>query len=217
MAALKVISVPQSEAEFRTALDEGMSLSEIRSDFYTVEEEITKEISLMAELKGTSYVVSHEDHEEITHQDGIGWDILIRMEKLTPLMTYAYENPFTRRDIIQIGIDICKALELCQEYHIIHRDIKPENIFVSKRGGFKLGDFGIARTVERTMSGLSKKGTYNYMAPEVYRGDDYGYSADICSLGLVLYRLLNRNRLPFQPPAPERLTTRIREEAPVIE
>lgn len=72
--------------------------------------------------------------------------------------------------MIRLGIDICKALELCQKYNVIHRDIKPENIFVSGSGDFKLGDFGIARTIERASSGLSKKGTYNYMAPEVYRG-----------------------------------------------
>lgn len=97
------------------------------------------------------------------------------------------------------------------EESIIHRDIKPENIFVSDAGDFKLGDFGIARTVEKTMSGLSKKGTYSYMAPEVYRGGAYGFDVDIYSLGIVMYRLLNNNRIPFLPPAPVNAAGRLGE------
>lgn len=108
---------------------------------------------------------------------------------------------------------MCKALELCQRYNIIHRDIKPENIFVSDTGAFKLGDFGIARTAEKTMSGMSKKGTYSYMAPEVYRGSAYGFSVDTYSLGVVMYRLLNNNRLPFLPQPPEPITYSQREIA----
>jgi len=73
---------------------------------------------------------------------------------------------------------------------------------VSENGNYKLGDFGISRPLEKTTSGLSKKGTYSYMAPEVYKGDEYGASVDIYSLGLVMYRLLNGNRLPFLPLAP---------------
>jgi len=118
-----------------------------------------------------------------------------------------------RRDIIRLGIDICKALELCQRYNIIHRDIKPENIFISDNGDYKLGDFGIARTIERTTSGLSKKGTYSYMAPEVYIGKKYGFSVDTYSLGLVLYRMLNKNRGPFLPQPPEAITYDNREQA----
>jgi len=118
-----------------------------------------------------------------------------------------------RRDIIRLGIDICKALELCQRYNIIHRDIKPENIFISDNRDYKLGDFGIARTIERTTSGLSKKGTYSYMAPEVYAGREYGFSVDTYSLGLVLYRMLNKNRGPFLPQPPEAITFSSREQA----
>ena len=176
-------------------------------------EKIVGEFVLMSKLKGNSNVVSYEDHQVIKHEDGIGWDILIRMELLNPLLPYAYAHPFARRDIIRLGIDICKALELCQKYNVIHRDIKPENIFVSDNGDFKLGDFGIARTIDRSVSALSKKGTYNYMAPEVYRGVEYGFSVDLYSLGIVLYRLLNKNRVPFLPPPPEPITFRGREEA----
>ena len=212
-AALKIITVPQSEEEVRSALDEGMSQTQAEQYFYSVVEDIVREFAIMARLKGTANVVGYEDHSVIRHRDGFGWDILIRMELLHPLLSYAYQHPFARRDIIRLGIDMCKALELCQKYNVIHRDIKPENIFVSDNVDFKLGDFGIARTIEKTMSGLSKKGTYNYMAPEVYRGGEYGFSVDTYSLGIVLYRLLNKNRVPFLPPSPEPITFHSRELA----
>ena len=212
-AALKVITVPQSSAEVRSVISEGMSVSQAEAYFHGIVEELMHEFSIMFKLKGTANVVSCEDLRVLEHPDGIGWDILIRMELLHPLLPYVYEHPMARRDIIKLGIDICKALELCQRYNIIHRDIKPENIFISDNRDYKLGDFGIARTIERTTSGLSKKGTYSYMAPEVYAGREYGFSVDTYSLGLVLYRMLNKNRGPFLPQPPEAITFSSREQA----
>ena len=212
-AALKVITVPQSKAEIESILSEGMSTPQAEAYFHGIVEELMHEFSIMFKLKGTANVVSCEDLRVLEHPDGIGWDILIRMELLHPLLPYVYEHPMARRDIIRLGIDICKALELCQRYNIIHRDIKPENIFISDNGDYKLGDFGIARTIERTSSGLSKKGTYSYMAPEVYAGREYGFSVDTYSLGLVLYRMLNKNRGPFLPQPPEAITFSSREQA----
>ena len=212
-AALKVITVPQSSAEVRSVISEGMSVSQAEAYFHGIVEELMHEFSIMFKLKGTANVVSCEDLRVLEHPDGIGWDILIRMELLHPLLPYVYQHPMARRDIIRLGIDICKALELCQRYNIIHRDIKPENIFISDNGDYKLGDFGIARTIERTTSGLSKKGTYSYMAPEVYIGKEYGFSVDTYSLGLVLYRMLNKNRGPFLPQPPEAITYDNREQA----
>ena len=212
-AALKVITVPQSRTELQSVLDEGMTPPQAKQYFYSVVEDIGRECAIMSRLKGTGNIVSYEDHAVLRHPDGIGWDILIRMELLHPLLPYVYEHPMARRDIIKLGIDICKALELCQRYNIIHRDIKPENIFISDNGDYKLGDFGIARTIERTTSGLSKKGTYSYMAPEVYIGKKYGFSVDTYSLGLVLYRMLNKNRGPFLPQPPEAITYDNREQA----
>ena len=212
-AALKVITVPQSKAEIGSILSEGMSTPQAEAYFYGIVEELVHEFSIMFKLKGTANIVSCEDLRVLEHSDGIGWDILIRMELLHPLLPYVYEHPMARRNIIKLGIDICKALERCQRYNVIHRDIKPENIFISDSGDYKLGDFGIARTIERTTSGLSKKGTYSYMAPEVYAGREYGFSVDTYSLGLVLYRMLNKNRGPFLPQPPEAITFASREQA----
>ena len=124
-----------------------MSVSQAEAYFHGIVEELMHEFSIMFKLKGTANIVSCEDLRVLEHPDGIGWDILIRMELLHPLLPYVYEHPMARRDIIRLGIDICKALELCQRYNVIHRDIKPENIFISDNGDYKLGDFGIARTM----------------------------------------------------------------------
>lgn len=212
-SAMKVITVPHDKSEIHLLAREGMTSSEIRRYLYESVTELVHEFAIMAKLKATGHIVSYEDHKVIQHEQDIGWDIQIRMELLTPLLDYAYLNPFTRRDIIQLGIDICKALELCQKYNIIHRDIKPDNIYVTENGDFKLGDFGIARSIDKTSSGLSKKGTYNYMAPEVYTGSEYGFSVDTYSLGIVLYRLLNQNRIPFLPQPPHPITVHDRENA----
>ena len=128
-------------------------------------------------------------------------------------MDYCAEKQLTEKEVIKLGMDLSKALEYCRKLKIIHRDIKPENIFVSRFGDFKLGDFGIARELERTMSGFSKKGTYSYMAPEMYKGEKYDSRVDIYSLGIVLYRLMNHNRLPFMSLEKQFITYRDKENA----
>ena len=140
------------------------------------------------------------------------YDILIRMELLTPLSEY-FENGIDEKDVIRLGIDICKALEICQQYEIVHRDIKPENIFVSQSGSFKLGDFGVAKTMKSIETVMTKAGMYTYMAPELYKGEKSGASVDIYSLGMVMYQLLNYNREPFLPTPPERFTFEQKENA----
>lgn len=199
-AALKVVSIPSSQSEVSSYREENYDLDEqsVTSYFYSFVEEFIKEFRLMSQLKGHTNIVSYEDHNVIQREDGIGWDIFIRMELLTPMNKYFAAHAPQRSDIIRLGVDICKALEVCQQYQIIHRDIKPSNIFISPTGDYKLGDFGVARTLEKTSSGLSKKGTYTYMAPEVFKGEPYGANVDLYSLGIVLYRLLNNNMEPFR-------------------
>lgn len=199
-SALKVITIPSSPSDVASYREENFELDEqsITSYFYGFVEDFIKEFEVMLQLKGNSNIVSIEDYDVKKHTDEIGWDIFIRMELLTPMNKYFASNSLTPNDVIHLGIDICKALEVCQKYNIVHRDIKPSNIFISDSGEFKLGDFGVARTLEKTTSQLSKKGTYIYMAPEVFKGEAYGTNVDIYSLGIVMYKLLNNNKEPFR-------------------
>lgn len=212
-SAIKVITIPSNAGELSSVRSENPDEQSVKEYFYSLVEECIQEVNTMEYFRGNSHVVSVEDYKVMEYMDDIGWDIYIRMEYLTSFLDYCAGRALTEEDVIHLGIDLCKALEYCQCQNIIHRDIKPENIFVSRFGEFKLGDFGIARELDRTMSGLSKKGTFSYMAPEMYRGEAYDARVDIYSLGIVLYKLRNHNRLPFISLKKQLITYRDKEEA----
>ena len=212
--ALKAVTIPSSQGELDEILADGMDMNGASTYFRDYVKELNREIALMSKLKGHSNIVSYEDHKMFPHEDGVGWDILIRMELLTPITSLLREShTFPRREVIQLGMDLCKALEICQRYNIIHRDIKPANIFISETEDFKLGDFGVARIASASTGASTRAGTVNYMAPEVFRGEKYTSNVDIYSLGLVMYQLLNNNRMPLYPPYPQPITPSSRERA----
>lgn len=202
-AALKVISVPENKSDIEAFRDDGLDDKSITAYFKTQVDDISREFLLLSDMKGNSHIVSYEDHQIVQHDHDPGWDILIRMELLASLTDYYRANfagtAIDETTVIKIGVDLCRALELCERKKIIHRDIKPQNIFVNRNGDFKLGDFGIARVSDHTTR-ATKAGTYTYMAPEVYQNRGYNAKVDQYSLGLVLYWLLNERRMPFAPP-----------------
>jgi len=199
-AACKHIRIPQSRSEVEELYASGYDEKSVRAHYEDFLADLVREYRLMASMKGHTNVVSCDDLRYEQAEDGIGWDLFIRMELLTPLLK-SLGDAVREEQIVRLGRDMASALVLCRSRNIIHRDIKPQNIFVSKDGDYKLGDFGVAKTAERT-SGGTKIGTYNYMAPEVYNNQPYGHPADIYSLGLVLYWLLNARRMPFVPLPP---------------
>ena len=198
-AALKVIRIPQSNEDVRRVLSEGMTEESLSEYYMQAVQEILAEVELMTMLKSHGNIVGCEDFHFFQNENGVGGDILIRMELLQSLQEYQMEHVMEEEEIRKMAEELCSALAFCHGKGMIHRDIKPENIFVSETGHFKLGDFGVARMVEKTTGGLSKKGTESYMAPEIFLGRNYDKRVDIYSLGLVLYKSLNQGRLPFFP------------------
>ena len=216
-SALKIISIPKNDNELREIMSEMTDEESVRIYFESVAKELTSELSVMATLKGYTNIVNYEDHLVLRHDDNIGMDILIRMELLTPLLVYINKHTPDTEFVLRLGIDMCNALSVCERNNIIHRDIKPANIFVSDTGDFKLGDFGVAKIVERaTASSSVGAGTPDYMAPEIRLCvGKYGNNVDIYSLGTVLYQLSNHMRLPFYPRYPEPIYAENKEEAAV--
>lgn len=109
---------------------------------------------------------------------------LLQMPWATNLLTV---SGMPEREIIQLGMDICSALQVCYLSGRIHRDVKPDNIYIKKnreRLCYLLGDFGIARVVDnRTLTGI---GTEQYLAPELC-GGWLTRDSDIYSLGVTMF------------------------------
>ena len=198
-AAIKVIPIPPSEAEIDTLRSEGLDLKSTKTRLKATLDAAVNEVKLMIALENQPNIVNIKDYEVIEKNGELGWYIFIRMELLTPFAKHFCNHNVAEKDVIQLGCDICTALEICATKKIIHRDIKPGNILIDKSGAYKLGDFGIARKLENMAEGLSQRCTLKYMAPEVATRTNYDERVDIYSLGIVLYELLNGRRIPFQP------------------
>ncbi len=200
-AAMKVIRIPSDTSELMQLREDGIRAGDTESYLARQVEDIRREIGLMQRFVGFSNIVSYEDYAIHRHAQGIGWDILIRMELLTGLSSYMADHILTEGEVLKLGLDISQALMICHRAGIIHRDIKPQNIFLNSLGFYKLGDFGISRAVPRSGSVMSFKGTVSYMAPETFSMRSTDARSDIYSLALVMYRILNGGREPFLPPS----------------
>ncbi len=212
--AIKVIRLPDGETAEKEILRELGSPDRVRAYYLDMLQGYVQEIRTMNELKGVSaHIVNVEDCALEENEDGIGWTLFIRMELLTCFQDYAQTHIMTEEDVIRLGTELCGALESCEKAGIIHRDIKPANIFVDAGGRFKLGDFGVARKLDKTSGLYSARGTFPYMAPEVYKNEPYDRRADLYSLGLVLYYLTNKRRQPFLSDEKQLLQRQAREEA----
>ena len=112
--------------------------------------------------------------------------------------------------ILDISLQICDALAEAHRQGVIHRDIKPENIVRTERGRIKLLDFGLAKTIERSLPEESGKtvaesltesgvvmGTLSYMSPEQLRGQTLDHRTDLFSFGIVLFEMIT-GKLPFR-------------------
>lgn len=97
---------------------------------------------------------------------------------------------FDENQILDWFTQICLAMKHVHDRKILHRDIKGQNIFITKNNTLKLGDFGIARVLNKTMDkARTVVGTPYYLSPEIIENKPYSFKSDIWSMGVLLYEL----------------------------
>ena len=183
----------ESVVKVVTLLGSGPELAEQRS-------RALEEVHAMEQLRSCGNTVTLLDAALYPLEDGgalCGYDLLLRMERLTCLSDLLREGEVLPPEEVRcLAEDLGRALADAHRIGIIHRDIKPANIYRTAQGTYQLGDFSVARQTRRQLL-ETMTGTMAYMAPEVARGDTYDGRADLYSLGVVLYQLLNGNHLPM--------------------
>ena len=115
-------------------------------------------------------------------------------------------GPLPVSKAVEFGVQVCQGLAAAHARGVVHRDLKPENLFLSREGGVKLLDFGLAKLFETPDEGSDEQptatatdrgtwlGTPGYVAPEQLRGAGAGARSDLFALGAVLYEMLTGQR-----------------------
>ena len=167
---------------------------------------IRNSIETVKKADNGKFFIKYEDIELRNASDGKGKLVLIKLEEGKSLAQVIKGLSFTLEETYRLGINICQALQKCRSFDYVYPNLKPENILFDKDGRCKIGDFGSFSCLEPAKTSISYKRTQYYMAPELIKTGNINCTCDTYSLGLILYMLTNRGRLPFTEPYPNDVT-----------
>ena len=182
-------------------IDRTLAIKLLLSDYCREEEYRTR---FVREAKGAG-ILSHPnivtvfDVGEHDNQPYIAME-LVEGSTLSDLLKDKKPQPV--KNVVEIGIQLAKALDYAHKKGIVHRDVKPGNIMLIKDSTtIKVADFGICRiesndATQKTRVG-DVLGTPHYMSPEQVLGHKVDSRSDLFAAGVVLYQLLT-GVLPFQ-------------------
>lgn len=187
ISILNHISIPRDENYMNAAKRWVPQDGDIEEYFEKNKNLVLDEINFGISLSKCENIFGTYECNVIKREFEIGWDIFIRLEDTKKVVQIDKPD-----DVVKMGIDICTALEFCVDKGLCHGNITPDAIFVSQSGDYKLGKFKLYKS-EISLNRC-------YAAPEAINKEETDIRADIYSLGIVMYRYLNNNALPFVQP-----------------
>lgn len=157
-------------------------------------------------FKREAEILKQFDHPNIVKIYAIGKHAGLRYYAMEYIKGESLDHVLARRgrlsweEVVDLGQQLCSALQHSHKKGVIHRDLKPSNLMMLPDGTLKLTDFGIAKDLDVTQltSANCTVGTASYMSPEQCRGEkELSHKSDLYSLGIVLYELLTGKK-PFE-------------------
>ncbi|KAL3793786.1 hypothetical protein ACHAW5_000788 [Stephanodiscus triporus] len=206
--------IPQPDSTSGRRFDELYELSTVIIDRTRLKEEdvlaLYDEVRILISLRECEYVVRIYDHfDEPPDKFYVIMETMYGGELFDRIVRKSCYNEREARDACRI---LLEAVCYCHERNVAHRDLKPENLLLTSEdddSSIKVADFGFAKVVTSPRSLRTLCGTPGYVAPEIISGQPYDESADMWSVGVILYILLG-GYPPFIDDNQRRLFRKIR-------
>jgi serine/threonine-protein kinase len=180
-------------------------------------DQLTNDQSLVARFLREARAVADLNHPNVvqvftvdTHEGRPYFAMeYVEGESLTELIRTARRIDPNRA--LRLLREVATGLGAAHDKGVVHRDIKPDNIMLTKHGGVKVVDFGVAKiddpNTKLTATGIAV-GTPNYVSPEVCLGLEIDNRSDLFSLGVVFYEMLTGDT-PFNADSPLEMLTKV--------
>ena len=169
-----------------------------------LKEEFLDNEELLRRFKNESKAIGLLSHDnivkvyDVNFSDSIQYIVMEYVDGITLRDYMDSKGKLSWKDTVFFTTQILKALQHAHDRGIVHRDIKPQNIMLLEDGSIKVMDFGIARFEHNGTRTITDKaiGSVHYISPEQARGEETSVTADIYSVGVVMYEMLT-GTLPF--------------------
>ena len=197
---LKHISIPTSQKQVQALIYSGAAANEdeAKEYFKNLAEAYRSELELTRPLQGNPAVRLYDDIQIDEKEQEIGYDVYLICTPMMSLGAYLEENAMTQLRAVNLAIDLCTSAEALRTAGLLNYNVKPSNIFLNDAGHFVFGDLGFVRIDELEYSSMPDSQFCSYSAPEFSDLLNHlNLTADIYSIGMILYRIFNGNHGPF--------------------
>lgn len=183
MSSLWKIDFPAAQEDFDLLTDHAMSVDEATVMFHEAADDFIGTLFIDDQTDVTCPLLTVFEYDKRTDSDSVV-TVLLRTSFVEPISARNFPSESLSFNAIKLGRRLCDAILYVHNNQLPKRLLTLDNIFVDVNGDFYLGNFG---------STLDER----FLSPEEHRGEDTMYNAEVCSIGVLLYTVLNDFRIPL--------------------
>jgi len=185
-ASLWVVDFPASNDDYLILMENGMTKEQAVVFFRQAANDFLGSIQKHLEKNECPHLLPVEAVKLIDTNEEEQQTVLILTKKVRSLQSIIDHYLFSQEETVRLGLHLCAAVSYIKSNDLPRRLLTIDNIFVDDDGNYSLGCFG-------------NEADTRFLSPEEHRGESTVYNGDVHSIGVILYTLLNGNRLPLLP------------------
>ena len=202
---VKIISVPASETQLQALLLTGALENEDAAWKYFEDRanDLVRELEILQQLSKQEGFLPCERYQVVPMEDQIGYEVYILTRYKRTLLRQFDKKPLTKLDALNLGLDLCAALNACRRSGYLFSNLKPSNIYVTENGEYKISDLGFISLSALKYAALPQQYVGKYTPPELLDPfSTLNTTMDVYALGMILYEIYNGGILPEDADTP---------------